>query len=139
MRTPRPKLPEHWRCIVVVLDRVAAFTGRVAGHYTRARCRVIAIPGHNTKNCIAAQSLALCRVTRAAALVAALLRYVAGRCCAVGAAPYRDTKWSPPSMIQNLYRDSPPTARSPPRACCSPLRAGTPCRGPCWPCRVAVS
>ena len=90
-------------------------------------------PSVTIQNCIATLAPVAPHVTRAAACVAG--RWV----------PYRShvvhcvvTQGHPPATIQCLYRDS-PTSQAPRARCHTPLRASRQCRGPCWPCRRAVS
>ena len=112
--------------------RVVARIGRVAGCVAHTLlCRRPLRSRY--KNCIATQTLS-CAVSR-------VLPRVSQHSCAMSlgtatpyhslTAPYRDTKWSPPATIQNLYRDSPHSQATSTCTRLSPLRGS-------WPCLEAV-
>ena len=116
---------------------VAAHTGRVTDCVARARCRVIAPSGHDTKTISRPKSCRMscracccaCRSTLAPCRKA-LLRHIAALLLHIA------TQRTPPATIQHFYRDSP--ASQTVRALSHVLVHGQPCRGPCWPCRGAV-
>ena len=145
---PRALRPSRVHSAVsqLALGRVVARTGAVSWSclavsqrtltMSRAHAAVSQTPDHDTN--FVSQHRPL---PRAAARVAAPLCLVVGcsyavsqRCCSVSrhqmVAPSHDT-----NFVSQLTAGKAMHAC----ACRSPLRAGRPCSGPCWPCRRAVS
>ena len=113
--------------------RVVAPSGRVAGRVLQCR-RTRAVSQLPSPPTLLVVTQNLChdtthatrRVASPAAGVAAFLRRVVWRCCAV-----LRHKRSPPTMIQNLYNDSPLAAKPCARAAARPTRRLTVSQG-CW-------